>query len=169
MQFYTYHRQMFTLSDLFYAAEEIQTARSTLGPSSEVPFKSRTNKRKVKPESATKASDSEDSSFQKVATDEGEPGTPERSDNSATDNDDDLDAATRPETDREQNKAVAPSKTTSPPPRRELPFGRSGGRVMGEAGEGMARSDDGTKVQPADSGNGDHENDEDDETSDDEL
>ena len=104
-----------------------------------------------------------------MAVDDREPGTPERADSEDTDgNDDDLNAALPSRTG--QSRAVTPSNSKSPPPRRELPFSRIGGRGTGNDKAVIADVGNGTKQQAVHEGNRNHgdENDGND-TSDDEL
>ena len=140
-------------------------ARASASPSTE----SRTGKRKIKSEAVESEADSDESAYEKMVVDDRGPGTPERADSEDTDgNDDDLNAA--PPSGTGKNTAVAPSNATSPPPRRELPFSRIGGRSKGNDKAVSAVVGNGTEEQIVHDGNSNegHEDDGND-TSDDEL
>lgn len=134
----------------------------------------------------TSPSDSEDSGFDNIAVEEPGLATPDRSDLDATeDENEDLDATSPPQPTKSGvgNKgkvievAKADRKSAEPPPRRDLPFERIGGKGKEkvapsaveeeeeEDGEGKVTRKIGRKVEEADA----EMNDEDAETSDDEL
>ena len=149
--------------------EEGPAAHSSLRASASPSTKSRPNKRKVKSETVESGPDSDESAYEKMAVDDREPGTPERADSEDTDgNDDDLNVA--PPSGTGQNRAVVPSKTKSPPPRRELPFSRIGGRSTGNDKAVSADVGNGTKEQAVQDGKSNNGNEDDgNDTSDDEL
>ncbi|MCJ1244309.1 hypothetical protein MMC30_001507 [Trapelia coarctata] len=162
-------------------AKHVRAARSP--SASAAPASSRPSKRKQNCEVISSPSDSEDSGFEKMAV--GEPGlaTPDKSDLDATeDEDEDLDATShpRPTMSGVGNKgrvietAKADTKPDEPPPRRELPFAKIGGKGK-EKAEPLAEEEDEVEEEAAGTNGGKTENaeaemeEDDDETSDDEL
>lgn len=158
--------------------------RATRSPSaSAAPASSRPNKRKQKPEVVSSPSDSEDSGFEKMAVDEAGLATPDKSDLDATeDEDEDFDTSppSRPTKSGVGNKgkvietAKSGTKPDEPPPRRELPFTSIGGKSKEKAAPPAAKEDEvdkeavGTNGGNAENAEAEMEED-DDETSDDEL
>lgn len=155
-------------------AKHIRASRSPSAPAA--PTSSRPNKRKHNSEVVS--SDSEDSGFEKMAVDKPELATPEKSDLDATeDEDDDLDTTSPPKKSGIGNKgkvietAKADTKPDEPPPRRELPFGKIGGRGREKASSPPREEDQealGTSAGRAEEAGAEMEED-DVETSDDEL
>jgi len=155
-------------------AKHICASRSP--SASAAPSSSRPNKRKQKSEVVS--SDSEDSGFEKMAVDEPGLVTPDKSDLDATeDEDDDLDTTSPPKKSGIGNKgkvietAKADTKPDEPPPRRELPFGKIGGRGQEKAAPPPIEADqEATGTSGGQAEEPGAEMDEDDvETSDDEL
>ncbi|MCJ1477297.1 hypothetical protein MMC13_005968 [Lambiella insularis] len=133
---------------------------------------SRTNKRKPKDEPATSQSDSENPGFEKMAVENLDATTPERSDLDTTSNEDDLDGEHSARAgDRgigSKGKALEVAaheiEVEEPPPRRELPFGKIGGRKAQTENEPIAAKQSKQVEDPQNEPNDDGE-----ETSDDEL
>ena len=117
-------------------AIQVRASRNSSIPSTAAP--SRPNKRKAKAEPIEPSSDSEESGFGKMEIDEGRV-TPEKSDLDATeDDDDDLDneGPVQPvergigRKGKVMEAEDADRGMDEPPPRRELPFGKFGGRKL---------------------------------------